>query len=230
MTEVVLETAELVAAEINRLGLTRGLASVDVDKLARYVSLVVRWGRRINLTGRPEAAVFIQRQLPDGLVLADRLLSTTTQQRVSLLDVGTGAGIPGIVVGLACPQLRVTLVEPNQRRCSFLRTVIFELEMSCHLLDTSLEQVAPQLVPAQVSLVCSRATWPPVTWLERAQHLVGAGGEVVTFLSGDADDPRLPPTLVRTDELSYQLLDGTRRRQLFLRRVSRETPLQPRFT
>lgn len=216
------ETAELVANEMHRLGLDLGLdwdlASAS-GKLATYVSLVVRWGRRINLTGRPEAAAFVQRQLPDGLMLAGRLMSTTTtQELVSLLDVGTGAGVPGLVVGLLCPHAKVTLVEHNQRRCSFLRTAIFELGMQCDLFDKDLEQVASQLVPAQVSLACSRATWPPLAWLERAQHLVGVGGEVVVFLSGNADEPQSPPTLQKVDELIYQLEDGTQRRQLYYRK------------
>jgi 16S rRNA (guanine527-N7)-methyltransferase len=216
MTDVERGTIELVAGEMERLGLAPD--PENAGKLATYVSLVVRWGRRINLTGRPEAASFIQRQLPDGLVLAERLFKA--QAPFSLLDVGTGAGVPGLVVGLLCPHVKVTLVERNQRRCSFLRTAIFELGIRCDLLDTSLERVASQLLSAQVSLACSRATWPPPSWLDRAQHLVGSGGQVVAFLSGDADEPRPPSTLQKIDELSYPLEDGARRRQLYYRKVS----------
>jgi 16S rRNA (guanine527-N7)-methyltransferase len=215
------ETPQLVADEMRRLGLADALAASTADRLARYVTLVVRWGRRINLTGRPEAPAFVQRQLPDGLVLARQLLSTA-QGSVSLLDVGTGAGLPGLVVSLLCPQAGVTLLESNQRRCSFLRTAIFELELGrrCSLVEQRLERAT---LPAPVSVACSRATWPPSLWLERAKDLVGVGGEVVAFLSEDADEPQPPATLHKVEELSYLLVDGTRRRQLFYRRVSRET-------
>jgi 16S rRNA (guanine527-N7)-methyltransferase len=196
-------TQHLVAQELRRLAL--GDEPEHAEAVATYVELLCRWGRRLNLTGRANPESVVQRQLPDGLVLARELRALAAAGPIA--DVGSGAGLPGLVVALLCPGETVHLVEPNGRRCAFLRTAAHELGLTVHVVQSRLEDAA--LPPARV--LCSRATWPLPQWLERASHVAAADAVVVAFAAREDSLP-LPPAglaLVRTSR--YELVDGTPR-------------------
>lgn len=181
-------------------------------QLAGYLELLERWGHRMNLTGRPQAQVVARRLLPDALVLTQ----TLPAEPQAVVDVGSGNGIIGLVLGLLRPGHRMLLVEPSQRRCSFLRTAIHQLQLSqVTIAESRLEQL--QLSPMDVAL--SRATWPTGAWLDRGAGLVREEGLVVAFLTGAAAPPQHPELgLERT--VPYLLADGTTRQLVLYRRFT----------
>jgi 16S rRNA (guanine527-N7)-methyltransferase len=182
-----------------------------VQTLVRYLELLAKWGQTINLISRVDPPTVTQRHLPDAFFLARHM-----EDARSVLDVGSGAGIPGLVIALLFPNLRVQLIESNQRRCSFLRTAIHRLDANASVIEGRLEHEAPD--PAD--LVCSRATWPPAEWVDRASSLVRPGGRVATYLVKDADLPRARPPLTPAacHKVPYRLTDGTPRLLAFYRR------------
>ncbi len=89
--------------------------------LQRYFAELEKWGRKINLVARAAPEQIIENHFLDSLTLLPLIADMEAQ---SLLDVGSGAGFPGLALKIACPALTVTLIEPRQKRVSFLRHVI----------------------------------------------------------------------------------------------------------
>ncbi len=94
--------------------------------LQRYFSELEKWGRKINLVARAAPEQIIENHFLDSLTLLPLLADMEAQ---SLLDVGSGAGFPGLALKIARPELTVTLIDPRQKRVSFLRHVIRGLHL-----------------------------------------------------------------------------------------------------
>jgi 16S rRNA (guanine527-N7)-methyltransferase len=152
------------------------LTARQISQIERYLSLLNRWGQKINLTANPDARWMTRQHLPDTFQLA-RLVQRDAADCQSYLDAGAGAGSVGIVLHVIRPVPLLTLVEVNGKKCAFLRTVIHQLGLNARLLQSRLEQ----LEPAPHQLVCSRATWNPETWLELAEPWMAADGRVAVF-------------------------------------------------
>ena len=167
--------------------IAEGARALDLDAppelcaaLARYAALLLRWNERVNLLARgvgPDEIV--ERHLLDSLALL-RLVRPTGH----LLDVGSGAGLPGVPLRLAAPGASVTLLEPRAKRAAFLRTAARELSLpDLAVREGRLEGLAPD---ERFELLVSRATFAPSEWVGRAAPLRAAGGRVVVMLA-DAD-------------------------------------------
>lgn len=91
------------------------------EKLQRYFELLNEWNTRMDLTAVMEPEETLDRHFVDSLVV---LKTNLMQGRHSLIDVGTGAGFPGLPLALACPEMQVTLLDAQQKRLNFLEAVI----------------------------------------------------------------------------------------------------------
>jgi len=111
--------AEVLASAAPALGIT--LDETQLSQLTRYAELVDRWRQVTNLTGARSTAAFAREHLVDSLSVVPHL------DGGAVLDVGSGAGLPGVVLAVARPALAVTLLEPRQRRARFLTQVKIEL-------------------------------------------------------------------------------------------------------
>jgi 16S rRNA (guanine527-N7)-methyltransferase len=112
-------------AALDDLGAAHDLSSAQVADLASYVTLVLSWGRA-NLTGLRDPAKVARSLIGDSLALlaVAELRSVDTD---GWLDLGSGAGIPGIPLAVAVPEARVTLLEASTRKCEFLRHAVKHL-------------------------------------------------------------------------------------------------------
>jgi 16S rRNA (guanine527-N7)-methyltransferase len=113
-------------ARIASLGRDLGvaLAPESVAALARYVELVFRWQRIANLTGAAGPDTFIDEHLSDCLSVLPFL------GEGALADIGSGSGLPGLVVAILRPDIHVALVEPRGKRARFLQQVRIELKLT----------------------------------------------------------------------------------------------------
>lgn len=91
------------------------------EKLAAYAELVLRWNRFANLTGAPDAPSFVRKFIADALAIAPFV------QGERVADLGSGAGLPGVVLAILAPARQAVLVEARARRARFLRQVSIEL-------------------------------------------------------------------------------------------------------
>ncbi|XOF34005.1 MAG: 16S rRNA (guanine(527)-N(7))-methyltransferase RsmG [Candidatus Electrothrix sp. YB6] len=116
---------------LDRLALR--LSEDRTDKLLRYCRELEKWSRRINLIARDTtAADIVEKHFLDSLALMPLIAQyskETSSTGTTLLDVGSGAGFPGLVLAAAMPKLHVTLAEPRQKRVSFLRHIIRTLQL-----------------------------------------------------------------------------------------------------
>ena len=97
-----------------------------IDKFMFYLQEVMKWNERTNLTGHKSEEDIIGNLFIDSLACTKVLLPDTTS---SVLDIGTGAGFPGIPMGIVCPQQAITLVEPNLKKVAFLHHIIGSLSL-----------------------------------------------------------------------------------------------------
>lgn len=105
------------------LGLT--LSPERIQMLLRYVQELVHWNAAYNLTAVRDPAEMVTRHLLDTLVLVPHL-----GDAVSLLDVGSGAGVPGLILAIAQPQLAVTVLDSNGKKARFLRHAVRALGLA----------------------------------------------------------------------------------------------------
>jgi 16S rRNA (guanine527-N7)-methyltransferase len=107
-------------ATVRRLLEPFGLDLKDhpMGQLLAYLELLQRWNEKINLTGIRDASVAVSRHFGESLYL-----SRWVELRGGLLDIGSGAGFPGLCLKIAFPQLRVTLLEPIGKKRAFLKEV-----------------------------------------------------------------------------------------------------------
>lgn len=126
------------------------------DRLALYADLVKKWNMRINLIAPSTAPVIEARHIRDSAQLFDLIPDPINH----LVDIGSGGGFPGIVV--ACllaqrqPQCRVTLIESDQRKSTFLREVSRNLSLDVTVLAQRIESAPPQ----SADVVTARALAP----------------------------------------------------------------------
>jgi 16S rRNA (guanine527-N7)-methyltransferase len=100
-----------------------------LPQLEKYFVELEKWCLKINLVAKAEAAQIIENHFLDSLTLLPLLEPYKKEGAPTLLDIGSGAGFPGLVIKIVCPWLRVILVEPRQKRVSFLRHIIRSLHL-----------------------------------------------------------------------------------------------------
>lgn len=104
------------------------------------------------------------------------------------VDLGSGAGFPGLVLAAMAPELKVDLVDSRSRRCAFLERVLVEAGVAPDRVRVHCKRVE-QLPDAAWDGLVARAFAPPEVVLEDAARLLRPGGTVVLFLQGDAALP-----------------------------------------
>jgi 16S rRNA (guanine527-N7)-methyltransferase len=116
---------EQVEAEFSRAGLA-ALPPAAYRQFQNYLDLLLRWNQRLNLTGIRDPLQIIQRHFVESAFTAQHLPADIT----SLLDYGSGAGLPGIPIAICRPEIQVTLAEAQGKKASFLREVLRVLTLS----------------------------------------------------------------------------------------------------
>lgn len=149
-------TAEL--ATLVRASARGALDGAAEARVARWIALVESWNRRIDLTAARDERELVDLMLADALVLAAHV-----PEGARVVDVGSGAGAPGLGLALARPDLDVTLVEPLAKRATFLRTTVGSLAVRGVTVRRARgEELAD--AGARFDVACSRATLAPREW------------------------------------------------------------------
>ena len=168
-------------------GLTLGvpLSPHTVARMVRYLRELTRWNQKVNLTALTTDADIVSKHFLDSLA-AFKLIKPhpgliRPGPSLRLLDIGTGAGFPGLVLKLQDPDLAVTLLEPSLKKAAFLHHIIGLLGLSgVAVITRRLEQLTGPERTAAFDLVAARALAPGVV-LEAAPRLLAPGGRVLLF-------------------------------------------------
>lgn len=113
--------------DIDRL--LQPFAKLDQQQLALtsiYIDLLLKWNARINLTSVRDPGDMVTRHFGESFFAAGILRSSSP---ASLIDLGSGAGFPGIPIAMLLPETQVTLIESNQKKSTFLKEVIFAVKL-----------------------------------------------------------------------------------------------------
>ncbi len=115
---------QLLSAWCEEIGVSVG--SKQKWQILLYLSELVDWNRRLNLVAKASDEQILRKHFVDSLSLVPFV---PARQHSKLLDVGAGAGFPGLVLKIACPSIFVSLLESSEKKCVFLRHVISLLEL-----------------------------------------------------------------------------------------------------
>jgi 16S rRNA (guanine527-N7)-methyltransferase len=138
-------------------------------QLLDYLTLLHKWNRAYNLTAVRDPAVMVSRQLLDSLSILPWL------EGPRLLDVGTGAGLPGIPLAIARPDMQFTLLDANGKKIRFVRQAVLELGLQ----NVSVEQQRIEAFrPQQLfNTITSRAFAELRDFVALTRHLLAPGGQ-----------------------------------------------------
>ena len=128
------------------------LAAAQLARLATYIDLLLRWNARMNLTAVRGPEQIVTRHFGESLFAARRLYPASSLEpgACSLIDLGSGAGFPGLPIKIWAPAIQSTLLESNHRKATFLREVVRALQLSgVEVLSTRAEHVAQEIANHQ---------------------------------------------------------------------------------
>jgi 16S rRNA (guanine527-N7)-methyltransferase len=153
-----------------------GLALPDEShrKLADYLQLIAKWNRVHNLTAVREPEQMVALHLLDSLTILPHVQGART-----LLDVGSGAGLPGIPLAIARPALEVTLLDSSHKKAAFLTQAKAELGLAN--VQVACERVERWKPQARFDAVVSRAFSDLADFVAQARHLVAPDGVMLAM-------------------------------------------------
>jgi len=183
------------------------LSAETAARCAQYLQLIEKWNRVHNLTAVRETEQMVVLHVLDSL----SVLPYVADAR-SLLDVGTGAGLPGIPIALASPALEVTLLDASHKKATFLRQA--KSELALENASVACERVEQWNPGRTFDVVVSRAFADLAEFVEQAQHLVAPGGRMLAMKGVYPFDEiaRVPAThrVAGVEELRVPALDAKR--------------------
>lgn len=129
MTMAVLATnlAARLESGVGALGLA--LSDAQRTQLLDYLGLIQKWNKVYNLTALRDAEDMLTHHVLDSLAVIPSLRRQTQGRAIRLLDVGSGAGLPGVVIAICCPEIDVTCVDTVAKKATFIQQVAIALKL-----------------------------------------------------------------------------------------------------
>ena len=169
------------------LGLT--LSGSQQTALLQYLQLLQKWNRVYNLTAIREPERMLSHHVLDSLAVLPHVKSVSGSR---LLDAGSGAGLPGIPLAIARPELPVTLLDSNQKKAAFMQQAVSELGLkNAQVVCARLESWE---APQAFEVIVSRAFADLSEFVLQSRHLLASGGVFLAMKGQRPDDEisRLP--------------------------------------
>ena len=136
--------------------------------LLAYLSLLIKWNKTYNLTAIHEPERMMTHHILDSLALTPHV------EAGRLLDVGSGAGFPGIPLAIARPDLQVTVMDASQKKCGFMQQAVIELKLPN--VNVVHARVEAYQAPEKFNQIVSRAFSELSDFVRLSGHLLAPGG------------------------------------------------------
>jgi 16S rRNA (guanine527-N7)-methyltransferase len=157
-----------------------------LPRLERYADRLLAWNRKVNLTTITDPAEVAEKHLVDSLLLLPLLGEART-----LLDVGAGAGLPGVPLACARTALEVTCCDSVAKKVAFVKAIAAELDLPVRALAVRADGDPERERLARADAVVSRALADPERWVPLGARYLAPGGTLFAMLGRDADPARL---------------------------------------
>jgi|GEM_PF-3313482 len=154
--------------------------SIDPHDLARYLDAVLEWNARIPLVSRANPTAVIARLALQSIAMYGVVLVALGRAPRRVLDLGSGAGFPGLVWALANPPQRTVLVERRARKAAFLERMVRVLGVASEVYAQDIVEVAAKSAIGQFDCGVTLAVGPPSVTIRRIAPLLVPGGVAVT--------------------------------------------------
>lgn len=159
-----------------------GLTEDQINKFKRYLELLLEWNEKFNLTAITDKDEIEEKHFIDSIALTKFF----DIKGKSLLDVGSGAGFPGLPLAIVEPNARITLLESNGKRVTFLKEVVKDLGLSnVEIIQGRAEEVGTR---EKYDIVTARAVKELNILLELCFYLVKVGGQFIAYKSSGVDE------------------------------------------
>lgn len=198
--------------------LTKGLSELKidnryVDKLLEFIYLLDKWNKTYNITAIRDLEQMVILHLIDSASVYNYLKGN------SIIDIGTGGGIPGIIFAILNPELKVTLLDSSQKKTRFLRFAQRQLKLAnIHVVCERVEKYQPELA---YDVVISRAFCEVGSYLNLAGHLCAGSGAMYAMkgprIESEQNVSKFGFNLEQEINIDVPYLDATRRLLIFNR-------------
>jgi 16S rRNA (guanine527-N7)-methyltransferase len=197
-----------------KVRLEAGLAQIDLDlavdqvgRMLAYLSLLQRWNRAYNLTAVRDPLQMVPRHLLDSLSVHPYLFGK------QVLDLGTGAGLPGIPLAIAAPERAFHLLDSSGKKTRFLRQVVSDLDLAnVDVIQGRMESYLPE---EKFATIVSRAVAATPVLLAAGQRLLDRPARLLVMKGQRPDDAEIRgleprPDAVHIHRLHVPFLDAER--------------------
>ena len=186
------------------------LSEAQVRQMLDYANLIGKWGKVYNLTAVRDPMAVVTHHLLDSLAVVRPLLAQVGASAPRVMDVGSGAGLPGVVIAICCPQVQVTCVDAVAKKSAFIQQVALVLELP----NLRSRHARVEGIAGPFDVICSRAFASLadfVNWSRQALADQGVWMAMKGKLPSD-EIAQLPPGAVvfHVEQLTVPGLDAER--------------------
>lgn len=185
------------------------LLSSHKEEFQRYSELLLRWNQKINLTAITDPHLIWEFHFLDSLFLITQMVS-----RETVLDMGSGAGLPGLALKIVDPTLKITLIDSVKKKCDFMKEVVRTLSLK----DVTVihGRVTPEESIGQFDVVVSRAAFKMKDLIQMARPNLKSEGRLIAMKSGDVES-EIQGIQGPIEKIEYTLPSSAQRKLLTVR-------------
>lgn len=165
---------ELIRQGVDKLDLK--LPALIIDKLITYHDLLIKWNKVYNLTAITNSEEIIKKHILDSLSIIKYI---DDLENINIIDVGSGAGLPGIIISIVRPDLKITVLDSNSKKTAFSQQVKISLNLNnLNVVNNRAENYLPQEL---YNIIISRAFASLTDYVDLVKHMLAPAGVILAM-------------------------------------------------